>query len=378
MSWFSNKALNRVYTHGAIQTFAETSGGVFYFVFLLKAGVPLTLVLCTLAAINLGRYALRRLILPLARAIGLRNTLICGTLLESGSYWLVPWVEGVGPVLYALVLVSSIGSVTYWTSYHAYVARTGDSEARGKQTGVIEALAALVGVIAPACMTLLLVFAGPKPAFALVALVQMASAIPLLGLPSRPIALADPDPQVLRRGRRLFFADGWAVGLAYYLWHIALFITLGEEFAIFGGVVVLAGIAGAIMSLLVGRYIDLGQGGRLALFAYGAAACVAFGKAMSVGIPWAAMTATSIAAMVGAVQIPVIMARLYNLAEESGCTLRFNMATEGGWDLGSASACLSASLLISLGVSPATPIALAVPGLLATGLMLRASYQNAR
>ena len=376
MTWFSNKALNRVYLHGAIQTFAETGGGVFLFVFLLKAGVPLPYVLCALAAINMGRYVLRRFILPVARRIGLRNTLVCGTLLESGSYWLVPWVTGVGPLLYVWVVVGAVGSVTYWTSYHAYVASTGDNEARGSQTSVIEALAGIVSVIAPAIMTLLLVFAGPKPAFFAVALVQMLAALPLLGLPSRPIEETVPDRRIMREGAVFFFIDGWAVALGYYLWSIALFITLGEQFSVYGGTLVLAGIAGAAMSLLVGRMIDGGHGGTIAVMAYAAATAAAVGKALAVGTPWAAIAITAAAAMVAAVQVPVVMARLYNLAQDSGCTLRFNMATEGGWDLGSVTASLLAAALIAAGVSPATPIWLAIPAFLATGWMLHRSYRR--
>ena len=70
------------------------------------------------------------------------------------------------------------------------------------------------------------------------------------------------------------------------------------------------------------------------------------------------------------------MARLYNMAQDSGCTLRFNMATEGGWDLGSVTASLLAAALITSGVSPATPIWLAAPAFFVTGWMLRRSYQR--
>ena len=143
MTILSNKALNRVYLHGAIQTFAETGGGVFLFVFLLVAGVSVPLVLCTIAAINILRFVLRRWVLPMTRRWGLRNVLIVGTLLESSSYWLVPWVEGPGAMLVLLVIMSSIGSVIYWTCYHAFVAAIGDDDSRGQQVGsMIEALAA--------------------------------------------------------------------------------------------------------------------------------------------------------------------------------------------------------------------------------------------
>ncbi|MEM8919158.1 MAG: MFS transporter [Pseudomonadota bacterium] len=377
MTVFSSKALNRVYLHGAIQTFAETGGGVFLFVFLLVAGVSVPLILCTIATINILRFVLRRGVLPMTRRWGLRNTLIVGTLLESSSYWLVPWVEGPGTMLVLLVIMSSVGSVIYWTCYHAFVAAIGDDDSRGKQVGVIEALAALVGVIAPAVMSLLLIYSGPKFAFAFVALIQMAAAIPLISTPNLAVEMEDNSDRKIRRfGGWLFFAEGWEVAFTYFLWQIALFVTLSENIAEYGGTMVLAGLFGALMSLAIGRAIDLGHGRKSALIAYGAASGVALLKAAAMDQPWLAVAATAIAAVVAAIQAPVIMARLYSLAQESGCPLRFNMATEGGWDLGSAAGCLIAAGMIWWGVSLSLILPLALLGLGAVAWMLAVSYER--
>src|SRR5687768_6300386 len=127
MTLFGNSAFNHVYLHAAIQAFAELGGGAFLSVTLLKQGVPVPLVLCSMAAINAARFFLRAGVLPVARRIGLRNTLIVGTLFESTTYWLVPHVDGPGPMLLVLIALASVGSVIYWTSYHAYVAVAGDA-----------------------------------------------------------------------------------------------------------------------------------------------------------------------------------------------------------------------------------------------------------
>lgn len=115
MSFFSNAAVNRLNLHSGIQTLAQEAGGIFILVFLLKAGVPAPLVLCSMAAMTAGRFVLRPLVLPIARRLGLRTTLVLGTLLEAAVFPILPFVKGVDGAFLAMVLVSPLGSVLYWT-----------------------------------------------------------------------------------------------------------------------------------------------------------------------------------------------------------------------------------------------------------------------
>lgn len=375
MTLFASSAFNRVYAHGALQAFAEAGGGVFFAVFLLKAGLGAPLVLVTLAVIFLGRLVLRQGVLPLARRIGLRNTLIIGTLLDSSTYWLVPYVDGPGLLLLLLIGIGSLGSVCYWTSYHAYVASAGDNTTRGTQVGAIEALNALVGVVAPAVVSVLILSSGPKIAFAAVALVQMTAALPLIGAPAMPVPAQVADDAPGRRfGFRLYFADGWTVAATHFVWQIALFVTLGEAVGAYGGAIVLAGLFGAVASFTIGRSIDRGYGTTSVAIAYTAAALATLAKFLAVDSPWAAVAAAA-GAMAGAIQIPAMMARLYTLAKSSPCPLRFHMATEAGFDLGAASCCLAAAALIASGANLGTPIALAFAGIATVYVMLRGSYR---
>jgi predicted MFS family arabinose efflux permease len=379
MQLFKNSAINRVYLHSAIQALAETGGGVFVFVFLLKAGVPLPLVLCSVAAITLMRYILRRFVLPLARKIGLRRALILGTLLESSTYLLLPWVKGVGIMLALMIVIGAMASCIYWTCYHAYVAGSGDEDARGGQVGAIEALNAVIGAIAPGVFALLLIGSAPFIAFGIAAALQMLSAVPLMRAPDVEVPHETDEGSDLRRfGAQLYFADGLAVSGTHFGWNLALFLTLGERFSTYGGVLVIAGLAGACMSLTVGRLVDLGHGQRSVWIAYALAIAATIAKAFSFDLPSAAIGAAAFGAIAAAVQIPVMMTRLYALAKQSSCPLRFHIATEGGWDLGSATGCLLAAFLIWQGVAPDTTILIAVVGLGAAGWMLQSSYADSK
>ena len=196
MSFFGNDAINRVNLHSGILALAEGAGGVFVLVFLLRAGVSAPLVLCAMAAMTGGRFLLRPLVLPLARRLGLRATLVLGTVLEAVTFPLLPLVNGVDAAFIAVVLMGPVGSVLYWTSYHAYFASVGDEEHRGGQVGVREALTAVVGIVAPLLGAWALATGGPWFAFLGAGAIQVLAAVPLLGAPQ--VAVAPEAPGSLR------------------------------------------------------------------------------------------------------------------------------------------------------------------------------------
>jgi hypothetical protein len=375
MSFLDNRAVNRVILHNGVQALAQQGGGVFVFVFLLKAGVAAPLVLCMVAAMVAGRFLMRPAVLPLARRLGLRTTLMLGTVLEAPVFPLLPHVHGPGPLLAAVVGVGALGSVIYWTCYHAYFAAIGDAALRGGQVGAREALSALVGIAAPALAGWALVVAGPEVLFDLAALVQLAAAAPLIGSPEAPVPADAPGGfRAAALGVALMASDGWFVSAFYYVWQIALFLSLGEAFGAYGGAMALSGLAGAAGSLFVGRMIDLGQGQRSVFVAYGCGAAVLAFRAVSLGAPALAVVANALGATATALLTPVLMSRVYNLAKASPCTLRFHIAAEGGWDLGCGLGCLAAAGLLAAGGPMGLILLLGFAGAAAAATLLVRSY----
>ena len=371
MKAFGNRAINRAILHSAAQMLAQGAGGTFVFVFLLRAGLSISFVLCTIAGMTAGRFVLRAAVLPVARGIGLRQTLILGTIGEAAIFPLLPLIDGPGVMLGVAIVVSALGSVFYWTSYHAYFAALGDAEHRGHQVGLRDIVTALIGVIAPLLGGWALVSTGPSIAFAGVAAVQAASALPLIGAPDVPIAAE------VHNGRRerwfaatLFAADGWFGAFFHYLWQIALFVSLDQRFSAFGGAAAVAAILGGFGSLGLGRWIDLGHGRRSVNLAYAAVGGAAAFKAASLPSPALSVLANAIGVFAAALLIPALMTRAYNLAKGSPCPLRFHIATEAGWDVGCASGCLVAAGVIHLGLSFSGPLLLALPAAAACWIML--------
>lgn len=375
MNFLRNDAVNRTILHTVVQQLAQQSGGVFVFIFLLKAGVPAPLVLCVVAGMVACRFVMRPAVLPIARRLGLRRTLMAGTVLEAAIFLMLPFVHGPGPLLAAVILVSAAGSVVYWTCYHAYFAAIGDEEHRGGQVGLREALSAIMGVAAPALGGFVLASAGPSVAFGAAALVQAAAALPLIGAPDVAIAREVPGGfRAARAGAVLMATDGWFAAAFHYVWQIALFLSLGERFVSFGGAMALAGLAGAAGSLLVGRLIDLGRGRISVFLAYGFGAGVVALRAVSFGHPAAAVAANAAGAVTAALLVPTLMTRLYSLAKSSPCPLRFSIAAEAGWDIGCGVGCLSAAAILVLGGSLTPAILLGVLGAAAAAALLLRSY----
>ena len=372
MAFLRNDAINRVNIHTGIQALAQGAGGIFYLVFLLRAGVPVPMVLLAMAGIVTGRFILRPALLPLAKRWGLKPMLIVGTLCLALQYPLLAEVDGVGPTLVALIVLTAVGDIFYWPTYHAYFAALGDSEQRGQQIGAREALAAIVGTVAPLLGAWAFIAIGPSLTFAAVGLVQALAVVPLIGVPN--VSLKQKAPGAFRAAlfaSILLAIDGWFLASFTFAWQIALFVALDANIPAFGGAMALAGLFGAAGSLVLGRTIDLGHGRRAVTIGYSIAAAILVLRAASLGSPWLAITANALGALATPLFIPGIGTALYNMAKASPCTLRFNMVTEGGWDIGSFAGFLTAAAFYASGWSLSVCILQGLPAVAAAIWLLR-------
>lgn len=356
--------IRRIYAHTALQSFVEASGGLFVVGFLVRQGLSPALALASFALILLSRFALRAAVLPIAHAHGLRTVLLLGVAIRAVSYVMLPFVGGIGAMLVAWILVSGLGSVLYWTGYHAYVSAAQDNAAMGRQVSIQQATTATVGIVAPVAGGLLIEGAGPFASFAIIAAIQLLAGLPFLGAPNPEIAPGSrADPDIVRFGRRLYFAEGLQAGCGVVVWNLALFVTLGQSFESFGGALALAGLGAAAGSLIIGRLIDGGRGTQSLALAYGLGATVTLIKAMAWASPLPALVATALGALVTPMLATAMLSPLYAMAQRSQCTLRFNMATEGGWDLGCSAAALVAAAILGMGHGYTAPILLGLAAL---------------
>jgi MFS family permease len=378
MAFLRNDAVNRVNLHSGIQALAQGAGGIFFLVFLLRSGVSVPVALLAMAAILAGRFVFRPALLPLAKRYGLKPLIIVGTLGVALQYPVLAEVQGVGGALVALCIVSALGDIFYWPSYHSYFAAIGDAEHRGHQLGAREALTAIVNVVAPLLGAWALVTLGPRWMFAATGLVQAAAIIPLLGAPN--VAVKQHAPGALQAARlsiAIIAADGWFDACFIFVWQIALFVSLGEDIPAYGGAMALAGLVGAVCGLLLGRHIDAGHGRRAVIIVSVMATILVLMRAASLGSPWLAVIANALGALLWPLLIPVVGTAMYNMAKASPCPFRFHLATEGAWDIGCFAGCLVAAALSASGFSLAIALVLGLPGI-AAGMVLLWRYYSQR
>ena len=375
MAFFRNGAVNLLNLHYAINTIAMSGGWAFYLVYLMNSGVPVPGVFVSIALILLGRFVIRPLVVGLAVRWGLRTMVVAGTVLSAAQLPLLAEVHGVGGVLVALIVFSAVTDTLYWTTYHAYFATLGDHDHRGQQIGAREAIAAVVGVASPLLTGWMLVTFGPRVAFGTSAAIAASAALPLFWAPDVRVRRHVPGAfRAALPGMLLFAADGLVGAGNVLVWQIALFVSLGESMLGYGGALAFAALAGAIGGLTLGRHIDAGHGNRAVWYGVGTLVLIIVLRAIATGHPTIAVLANALGSFGYCLYIPTVMTAVYTLAKRSPCTLRFHVATEGGWDLGGATGLLVAALATWLGVKLSASILLALAGVVPMIVMLHRYY----
>ena len=337
VAFFRNSAVNLLNLHYGIHSIALSGGAAFFTIYLLKSGVSVPGVLVSLALILLGRFVIRPIVIGFAVRWGLRLMVVAGTVLSAVQYPFLAEVHGVGIALAALIAVTAVGDTAYWTTYHAYFAALGDDEFRGQQIGAREAIAAIIGIISPLLGGWMLVAFGPRVAFGTTAVIVALAALPILWAPDVKAARQVPGAfRAALPGMLLFMADGWVAAGYWMAWQLALFVSLGESFLAYGGALAFAALVGAIGGLTLGRHIDAGHGRQAVWYAFGTFAMIIVLRAIAMGDATLAVLANALGALGACLYIPTLMTAVYTLAKRSPCTLRFHVATEGGWDIGGA------------------------------------------
>jgi MFS transporter, DHA1 family, inner membrane transport protein len=346
MNFFQNSSINRIYVQTALQGMAYFAGTAFVFVYFLKAGMSLPVVFLAIGAMVLMRILFRLTLIPLVKKTGLRNGLIIGACVEALGFLFLANLNGVNAWMIIYLLITSLGTAYYYTCYHAVVARLGDDEHRGAQVSAREAIFAIAGIVGPLLGGFVLTLFGPFYAFLAAASFNVLAIVPLLHLPNMQI---ESDADIPRDSKLFGFglacADGVVAMAVSIAWRLVLFITLGENFNAFGGAIAAASLVGAGMGLGVGRLIDLGHHRSSIKIGLGLMAGTVLLEAFGYPTVWGAVGANMIGAVAGPLYMSAIMAPFYVAGKASGCTFRFNVWGENGFDCGSGFGCLAAAAM---------------------------------
>jgi hypothetical protein len=377
---FTNRDINLLAVHTTLHKFAWAGSGVFIGVYLYRAGIPLATIFLAFAAIYVARFILRPLVVMVAPVIGVRATLIFGTLLHAAQYPALALIHGVGFDFVLFCAITAIGWVFYWTCYHAVFSALGDADRRGSQVGARQVLGSVAAVLGPAVGGIVLTAFGPWAAFGAAAIVEAAAIAPLFWISDPYVERVAPKGVYAASmvGMQLFATDGWILGSSVMAWTIIMFQALDARFDELGGLLAVSAFAGAIGGAVLGRLIDLGHT-RHAMWINASVIALILGAKSVCGTDPVLVSAVAIGAMLfGGLYTPTLMIALYNEAKASPCTLRFQVAAEGGWDAGALCACLASAGLLDAGAPLQTAIALAIPMVPVQAWLLRRSYSKRR
>jgi DHA1 family inner membrane transport protein len=376
MTFFANRDLNHLVVHATLNALAFCFSGVFSAVFLLSVGLSLPAIFLAFGAILVLRLALRPLVLIVAPVIGLRRTLMLGTLLYGFQFPMLALVHGVGPTLAAYCAMAALGQVFYWTTYHAFFSALGDNELRGSQVAERQMLGAVASVLGPAAGGVMLTAFGPWPAFLTAFVIEITAIAPLCFVTEPPIARTSPGGlyAAAKTGIWLFVCDGWTTNSAMTAWSIIMFKALGTRYDTFGGLLAAAALAGALSGMLLGRFIDRGHALRLTWLNGAILVGSLVFKAICGEDPLPVIMVAIGTTIVGGLYIPSLMTAVYNEAKLAPCALRFQFAAEGGWDVGGTLACLVSAAICATGFPLQVVVLLAVPVALWQTRLLIGSY----
>src|SRR6185503_3900024 len=113
---------------------------------------------------------------------------------------------------------------------------------------------------------------------------------------------------------RLYFADGWIQVSLTTAWSIVMFQALGGRFDSFGGTLSLAGLAGALGGMVLGRFIDKGHARSVVWVNAGLLALGLVLRSATFGHAAAVVAVAVVVTLVSGLYLPSWMTAIYNEA----------------------------------------------------------------
>lgn len=370
--------INRFFAHVGLFQFASSLAGVFFVAFLLHQDLPPAVVFLSIGAMHATRFCLRPLLFIVAGAIGMRGTMMIGAGVSGLQFLALSQVKGLDLWLLGWVVTSALSDVLYWPLFHGFFTRLGNSSRLGRQVGLRQMIYAGANILAPPLGGLMLTLFNPLVAFSVAGIIRIFSTLPLMSIEDHPFA-PKANIGILSTGRfgaTIYMTDGWVTCTAGFGWAIVIFLGLGGRFDTLGLALAVAGFIGACGGFVIGRIVDLG-GGRRAVLAHLAVGVVVPIIQVTAGFDSARIVATMIfGSLVGGLACPTIMTAVYAAGKEAPCILRFQFASEGGWDAGAVMASLTCAAILSLGAPIQAAILLGPPMLFFQARLLIDFYET--
>ena len=381
MGYLKNKQINLLNLHTGLYRFANSIFYIFGTVYFLKQGIPLHIALLIWSFTFIIRMTIRPFALILQETIGLKKSVILGTLFFPGVFIFLSQINGINIWFFLFPIYFAIADSLYWLPYHAYYAAMGDLEHRGKHIGTREALITVLTSIAPVLNGFLIKNIGFWLVYIIAPIVMISAILPLLFAndcsPGEKMTYKKAFKKIDRKGFWLLLGDSIAYNANQFLWPIVLFLLFGN-FVILGGLMSLEMFLVAILFLLLGHFIDNGKGIKIVWSAFILFIIVVLGRSFYVNDIKSILIFEVIAALMLCTYSSSLNTAFYNLAKKSHNTLWFHYFAEFGWDIGAFISLTLASLWVYLGFELRYIMPLSLVGILIVRGVLRNYFISAK
>lgn len=379
MGFLKNRQINLLNIHTSLFRFADNTYTVFGMVYFLKQGIPIYFTLLVWAFIYFMRVVIRPFSLKLQIKIGLKKSVILGTLFFAGIFPLLSHVHGLGVWLVIFMIYVSTSDTLYWLPFHAYYSAMGDAEHRGKQFGAREALTTVFTSVAPLTGGFLIGHFGFWSAYTLSAFVMILSAIPVFLMkecsPGKELNLKQAMKELDFDGFKLLLGDSISSNANAFLWPVVLFLLVGN-FVMVGGIMTLELFLTAILFLVLGHYFDKGKGERILTIALILYVTVIMGRSLFVYNTVTILIFEVLAAFMICFYSSALNPIFYNLSKRSHNTLWYHFFGEVGWDIGAFLTFSAGALITFMGVHLRYVMLLALIGLFIAKVVMEKYFRS--
>lgn len=251
----------------SIQGFAFSLIGIFIPIYIIIIGYPVS----TAIWYYIFHYSFLLFFsffaLTIARKIGLIQTIILRTPFLFISLILLYLLESTQIPIILIAFFSGLESALYWMPSHIIFSRNTNSKDIGSQTGKLFALPQIAGIAGPTIGGIIFARTGDfRILLGIVFFVIIISIIPLLILKYKNNGFYNkPDKLKLSNGKKLFkkykkyffleIFDNMAEEVESIIWPIFVYLSLSSIESV-GYIGTIAGLCGAIFTLIIGKFSD--------------------------------------------------------------------------------------------------------------------------
>ena len=257
-----NTELNELYVTMAMRSFAISMINLFVPIYLIQQGYTVFWVFIYFAVLALSHTALTPIAAKYASKHGFKHTIFFSIPFLI-IYYLMLYTLDMWPLL-LIPVIHGISNSHFWMGYHVDFSKYSAKKSRGSQLGTAKIISSLFTVAGPVIGGFILVIAGFKVLFAIVALLLLLTFIPLFYSNDTHEPITFKLRNILKgktfRDLIAYLAFGIEAGANFVIWPLFLFFFVISDFSGLGLIHSLSLFFSLVFTYLAGKMTNKNSG----------------------------------------------------------------------------------------------------------------------